>query len=607
MGKIGSQHLSRKACLYIRQSSLAQVEHHRESGARQYSLRERAVTLGWPAEQIEVIDEDQGLSGASAVGRTGFQRMVSDVALGRVGAVLGLEVSRLARSCADWYRLLEVAALAGTLIVDEEGVYDPNHYNDRLLLGLKGTLSEAELHFLKQRMIGGRRNKARRGEYRIRLPVGYVWEQGVGIRMDPDERVRDTVHLFFRCFERLGTAAAVARHFEGMRQPFPKRDGWGNPEVAVGWGTLSWSRAVEVLRSPIYAGIYAYARKAPDAMDPEDPCSGGRILIRGTHPGYITGEQYERNLERLAANRSIYGAMRAKGNPREGRSLLQGIVLCGRCGRTMRVTYRSEGTTTYECRGPDTRRLCQQVHGRYVDPMVEEHVLGAVSREQLDLALGALEKLAERSREIDQQWKKRVEGAHCEADRAARRYHQVEPENRLVARTLEQEWNTRLAELARVEREYAEAQQRPPIELTDEQRRRILLLANDLPRLWRAPTTRPNQRKELMRMLVEDVTVRNTDVPWATQVAIRWRTGLVERHHVERVLPHPQTTPAAAVERIKALYGQQTDREIARILNSEGYHTGYGKAFTELSVSSIRQQRGLLKSRVARNPADPMN
>jgi DNA invertase Pin-like site-specific DNA recombinase len=342
VGKIGWQHLNRKACLYVRQSSLAQVTHHRESTARQYNLRERAVALGWAAEQVEVIDEDQGLSGASAVGREGFQRLVSDVALGQVGAVLGLEVSRLARSCADWYRLLEVAALAGTLIVDEEGVYDPNHYNDRLLLGLKGTLSEAELHFLKQRMIGGRRNKALRGEYRIRLPVGYVWEKEAGIRMDPDERVRDTVALFFRCFARLGTAAAVARHFEQLRQPFPRRDGWGSPDVAVSWGPLSWSRAAEILRSPIYAGVYAYARKASAEMDAEDPCAGGRILIPGAHPGYITVEQYERNLARLAGNRNLYGGMRTKGSPREGHSLLQGIVLCGRCGRRMSVIYRRD-------------------------------------------------------------------------------------------------------------------------------------------------------------------------------------------------------------------------------------------------------------------------
>ena len=599
VGKIGAQHLDRKACVYVRQSSLAQVTHHCESTARQYNLKERALVLGWDADRVEVIDEDQGQSGASAAGRGGFQRLVSDVALGQVGAVLGLEVSRLARSCADWYRLLEVAALAGTLIVDEEGVYDPNHYNDRLLLGLKGTLSEAELHFLKQRMIGGRRNKARRGEFRIRLPVGYVWETGAGIRMDPDERIRDAVQLFFRCFERLGTAAAVARQFERMRQPFPGRDGWGNPEVAAHWGPLSWSRAGLILKNPIYAGIYAYARNAPAPMDPEDPGAGGWILIPGSHPGYITPEQYERNVARLVANRNLYGGMRRKGSAREGKSLLQGIVVCGQCGRPMNVVYRSDGSTTYECHGPVTRRLCQVVHGRHVEPLVEEVVLEALSREQLDLAVEALEKLAERAREIDRQWEKRLEGARYEVQKAARRYHQVEPENRLVARTLETEWNARLAELAQLEQEYATVKSQPPLALTEQQRREILSLAQDLPRLWRAGTTSQSQRKQLLRLLIEDVTLRNTDIPWGTEVAIRWRTGVVSRQRAQRLVPHPQTTPPEAVRRITELYGERTDREIASILNSEGYRTGYGKAFTEGSVSGIRQHRGLTKSPAA--------
>jgi DNA invertase Pin-like site-specific DNA recombinase len=298
MSKVAPRHLERKAFVYVRQSSMAQVQQHRESAQRQYALRERAVRLGWSVEQVETIDDDQGQSGASASGRGGFQRLVSEVALGRVGAVLGLEVSRLARSCVDWYRLLEVAALSRTLIVDEDGVYDPNHYNDRLLLGLKGTLSEAELHFLKSRMIGGRRNKARRGAFRIRLPVGYVWEEGE-IRLDPDERIRDAVKLFFACFERLGSAAAVSRYFEDQRQPFPRRDGWGSLGVVASWGTLSISRAVEILHNPVYAGTYAYNRKSAREEDPEDPGTGGRILIPGTHPGYIALEQYERNQARL--------------------------------------------------------------------------------------------------------------------------------------------------------------------------------------------------------------------------------------------------------------------------------------------------------------------
>ena len=304
MNKVATRHLERKACVYVRQSSLAQVQHHRESTARQYGLSERAVSLGWRGEQIEVIDDDQGQSGASASAREGFQRLISEVALGRVGAVLGLEVSRLARSCADWYRLLEIAAVAGTLIVDEEGVYDPNHYNDRLLLGLKGPLSEAELHFLKQRMMGGRRHKARRGEFRLRLPIGYVWEPGPGIRMDPDEQVRGVVGLFFRCFERLGTATGVARYFATHQLAFPRRDGWGDPAAPLSWGALQISRAVQLLRHPIYAGIYSYARGSDHEEDPEDPLVGGRIWRPGSHPGALSRTIGRRMPRGLVSNRA---------------------------------------------------------------------------------------------------------------------------------------------------------------------------------------------------------------------------------------------------------------------------------------------------------------
>jgi DNA invertase Pin-like site-specific DNA recombinase len=575
---------------------MAQVRHHVESRQRQYGLQDRALRLGWLSEKIEVVDDDQGISGASTKERSGFQRLVSDVAMGEVGAVFGLEVSRLARSCADWYRLLEVASLAGTLIVDEEGVYDPNHYNDRLLLGLKGTLSEAELHFLKSRMIGGRRNKARRAAFRIRLPAGYVWQEGE-TRMDPDERVRDTIHLFFKSFERLGSAARVARFFEESRQPFPRRDGWGSPGVAVTWGPLSVSRAVNTLHSPIYAGIYAYARESPRQEDPEDPGAGGRILISGSHPGYITEDQFKANQIRLFENRSLYGWMQRRGSPREGSSLLQGIVLCGRCGRHLLVRYPTVDRVSYVCRSSRTNRLCQEVHGRDVEPLIERVVLESVSREELELAVGALEKLAERSRELDRQWQKRIEAARYEASRAARRYHQVEPENRLVARTLEREWNELLEEVERLENKYEEMRQRPPLEITNEQRQKILELANDLPRLFREPTTQNSQRKQIVRLLIEDVTLRNVDVPWGIEVAVRWRTGMVTRYTAKRPERHPWTTRPEAVERIEQLLAEKDDEEIAEILNAEGHRSGYRHEFTAGRVASLRLRRGLSRLR----------
>lgn len=603
MRKVTSHQLDRKAVVYVRQSSVGQVRGHRESGYRQHDFRERAVSLGWSGEQVEVVDDDTGTSGSTSEGREGFQRLVSEVALGKVGAVLGLEVSRLARSCADWYRLMEVAAVTKTIIVDEDGVYDPNHFNDRLLLGMKATMSEAELHLLKQRMIGARRNKVRRGEFRIRLPVGYVWEEGEGIRLDPDERVRHVVVLFFRSFERLGTASAVVRYFASERQPFPRRDGWGSLGVSVTWGALCVSRAVGALKNPIYAGIYAYDRNASVEEDPEDPCSGGRVLISDSHAGYITVEEYDRNVARLASNRELHGGARHLGSPREGSSLLQGVVLCGKCGRRMNVVYRSNGRLTYTCRQAALGGMCQEVYARHVEPLVEEVVLDAVSREELDLAVGALEQLAERVSEINVQWQKRIEGARYEAEKASRRYHQVEPENRLVARTLEAEWNERLQEVERLEREYELVRQRLPFELTDEQREKVLALAEDLPRLWRAATTRNSQRKRLLRLLVEDITLRNVDDPWSTDVAIRWKTGVVSRHRAERVKRHPQTTSPEAVVRIGELYSTMTDREIAEQLNAEGYRSGYGREFTVASVAHIRNDRGMAKARGGSRPA----
>lgn len=596
MSKVLAHHLARKACVYVRQSSLAQVRDHRESGRRQLDFRGRAVALGWQAEQIEVIDEDQGRSGASAEARAGFQRLVADVGLGKVGAVLGLESSRLARSCADWYRLLELAAVTRTLIVDEEGVYDPNHYNDRLLLGLKGTLSEAELHFLKQRMVGGRRNKAKRAAFHIRLPAGYVWdEEEEGIRLDPDERVRAAISLFFETFERLRTAVAVARHFEACRQPFPRRDGFGSLQAAPTWGRLCVSRAVAVLKSPIYAGIYAYDRHHAQVMDPEDPCAGGRILVRGAHPGYVTEEAYERNVAQLVSNRNHYRGARQRGSAREGGCLLTGVVLCGGCGRPMNPVYRSRTTATYRCLSSATRRICQIVHARHVDPLVEEVLLETIAAEDLSLALGAMEKLAARAMAMERQWQKRLEAARYEADRAARRYHQVEPENRLVARTLEREWNERLLEVTRVEKEHEEARQEPPIALTPEQREQILALSKDLPRLFCAPTTKVSQKKEILRLLIEDVTLRNEDAPHGIDVAIRWKSGIVSRHRAKRPELRPRTTPAEVVRRIESLYRTKKDKEIAAILNAEGHVSRTGRPYTNLIVAHHRQRNGWRK------------
>ena len=403
------------------------------------------------------------------------------------------------------------------------------------------------------------------------------------------------IELFFRSFERWGTAAAVARDFAANRQPFPRRDGWGSLDAAVTWGALSVSRGVNILRNPTYAGIYCYDRNHTREEDPEDPCSGGRILIRGSHPGYITVEQYERNGARLVANRNLYGGARQKGSAREGKSLLQGIVLCGKCGRPMNVVYCTDGSWTYLCRSSAIRSVCQEVRHRHVEPLVESVVLETVSREELGLAVGALEKLAERTQEMVRQWQKRIEGARYEAEKAGRRYHQVEPENRLVARTLEAEWNDRLEEVEQLKKEYERVRQSLPLDLSDEQRQKVFALAEDLPRLWNSPTTRNSQRKRLLRLLIEDITLRNVDDPWSTEVAIRWKTGVVSRHRAARIQPHPQTTSAEVVARIEELATQWSDHEIAEVLNAQGHRSGSGRKFTTQSVSHVRRRRGIRK------------
>jgi DNA invertase Pin-like site-specific DNA recombinase len=595
VGRINREHLERKAFVYVRQSSLAQVQHHQESTRRQYQLRDRATRLGWPEERIEVVDEDQGRSGTSAEHREGFRRIVSEVAMGQAGAILGLDASRLARSCADWYRLLEVATLTGTLIVDEEGVYDPINYNDRLLLGLKGTLSEAEGHFLKQRMIGGRRTKARRGKFRIRLHAGYIWDsQEEQIRMDPDEQVRDAVNLFFRCFSRIGTALGTVRYFHEHHLEFPRRDGFGSLQVPVTWGPLSVARALQILRSPTYAGIYAYDRHNPEQEDPEDPCAGGRIWKEGSHAGYIGLDDYWRNVARLASNRTFPVASNSTTRAREGRGLLQGIVFCGLCGRRMGIGYTSRGDPVYSCRTAPKRSACQHINGRHVDRVVTQVLLQALSRQQLQLALKAAEKIRQRAQELEKQWGNRIEAARYEADKAARRYYQVEPENRLVARTLEDQWNKRLEEIERLEKEYEQARQKAPLTITPEQRERMMRLAEDLPALWTAPTTQDKHRKELLRILLEDVTLRNQDEPWSIEVAIRWKSGIVTRHQAQRLRRYSHTTPAEIIERIEELYEDYTDKDIARILNEEGYRSGYGNAFTMLSVSHLRSKHGMM-------------
>ncbi len=499
--KILPAHRERLALIYVRQSTLTQVRYHTGSTARQYDLTERAVALGWSRDQIRVVDQDQAHSGATAIGRDGFQWLVAEVGLGHAGAVFSLEASRLARSCSDWYRLLEICALTNTLVIDEEGVYDPTDYNDRLLLGFKGAMSEAELHWLRQRMQGGTLAKAQQGQLRFPLPMGLVHDPLGHIVLDPDEQVQHAVRLIFTLFEHHGSAMAVLRHFssEGLR--FPRRCREPGRQGELSWEPLQHGRVLSILHNPLYAGAYVFGRRQQTRVQSADGLAvkvqvhqrkraDWPIVLKEAHPGYISWDQFLRNQARLDSNRTCRFDEQP-GAVREGGALLQGIVICGKCGRRMQVKYLADGVTPgYECNVAHLHlgvNRCQSVRGDGVDAAVAASFLEALQPAHLEVSLAALDQVEAHAREVDRQWQLQVERARYEADLARRRFMAVEPENRLVARTLEREWNAKLQEVDRLEREYAERPRPYLAPLSAEERQRIVALAQDVPALWQPP------------------------------------------------------------------------------------------------------------------------
>jgi DNA invertase Pin-like site-specific DNA recombinase len=611
VNKIRPDHLDRQAFIYVRQSTLFQVRENTASTARQYDLHQRARDLGWPPEHISVIDQDQGQSGASTVGRDGFQLLIAEVGMGRAGAVFSLEVSRLARSCSDWYRLLEICALTDTLVIDEEGVYDPGLYNDRLLLGFKGTMSEAELHWLRSRLQGGKLEKARHGELRFRPPAGLILDPVGRVVLDPDEEVRQAVRLVFSLFEQHGSALAVVQHFNEQHLRFPTRL-WGKcHDGELVWQRLTHSRVLEVVHSPAYAGTYVYGRTQTRTrlLPGETPRVKGRtrpvaradwpIVIRNAHPGYITWEQFLHNQQQLDDNRTFRPEDR-RGAVREGAALLQGIVLCGGCGRRMRVRYLENGTTPcYDCIELHVRHggpTCQSIRGDGVDATVASALLEAMQPAQLAVSLATLDQLEVEARQIERQWQLRLERAQYEADLARRRFLAVDPENRLVAQTLERDWNERLSEVAALEREYTALPRLVPRLVSPEERQRILALAQDVPAVWHAPSTTQAERKQLLRYLIRDVTL--TKRATTISIAIRWQTDAYTTLEIPRPLRScdKRRTNGAAIERIRELAPIHTDAQIARQLNQEGYTPGLGGSFTQAKVQWVRWRYQLPKS-----------
>jgi DNA invertase Pin-like site-specific DNA recombinase len=584
-GKVQARHLDRLAIVYVRQSSPQQVHEHRESGRLQYDLRNRAVALGWPADRIIVIDEDQGRSGKTTAGRPGFQRLLAEVGLDRVGLILGIEMSRLARSCRDWHQLLELCALFHTVLADRDALYDPTDHNDRLLLGLSGIMSEAELHILRGRMLAGARSKAQRGELFNHPPIGYARVPGGGLMLDPDEQARDVVRLVFDKFDELGTVSALLRYLvrDGIR--LGVRPHFGPDKGGLAWRRPNRTTLTFLQHHPVYAGAYTRGRRPTDPRRkvPGRPATGRVVVPRGEWevlihdhlPAYITWEHCESNLRRLAQNGARAGAMRAA---REGGSLVAGLMFCGRCGRRMMVAYTGKaGRLRYSCqRGAldYAEPVCQSLAGGPLDELVGRQVLLALEPAALELSLRAVgDAQAERDR-LDRQWRLRLERSRYEAERAARQYQACEPENRMVGRELERRWEQALLEQRGAEDDYDRFRRGRPAELSGDEIDMINSLSQDVPALWRSPTTTAADRKEVVRHLVDRVSVAVQGETERVDVAIQWAGGFVSRHQVFRPVQRVEQLSdySALMARVAELHrAGQTSREIAEALNREGF------------------------------------
>ena len=602
--KVQPEHMLRKAYVYVRQSSLMQVQIHQESTRRQYGLYSRAAELGWKADRIEVVDEDLGQS-ASQVGRqrAGFQRLLAAMVSGEVGAIFSVEVSRLARQDSEGHRLVEIAALTGTLLVDEQQVYDPNLPDDRLMLGLKVLLSSNEVRLMNQRLRENKLRKAQRGELRLELPIGLIQDKQAGIHLDPDEQVRGAVRLVFERFRQTGRLSNVVRYFIDHGLQFPRRKGnWDGP---LEWGRLSLQRARYLLTNPLYAGAYVYARSAlRTVVGPHQrlerkkralPSEDWGALRWEAFQGYIDRAEYERNQAILAAKPD---SLAGKSRRRDGHALLSGLVLCGQCGKRMYVSYSGQASqrVTYLC-NTDTMHYaqpaCQRVPGRKVDELVAERALAALTPAQIELSLALAQELERQQTELCRQWQRRLEGAHYAARLAQRRYQQVDPDNRLVARTLEAEWENALHTTEQLEADFARFQQHHALQLSPAQRQKLFDLSQDLAQLWSAPSTTWAERKDLIELLVADVTL--TRLEDRIRVQIRWHTNQVEEHALPLPVLGSPPTPAPILQRIRELYQSHTDREIALILNQEGLNTATGRAFTLRIVSGTRRRNHLRK------------
>ena len=602
--KIQPTHLARRAYVYVRQSTENQVQCNRESTNRQYQLSQRAEQLGWPQAQIKVIDDDLAQSGSGVVARKGFLQMTQQVALGQVGLILCLEASRLARNNAEWYRLLDLCGVTNTLIGDADGLYHPGLFNDRLLLGLKGTMAEAELHVLRARLDGGIRNKAKRGELRRGLPVGLVWGEVDGeVRFHPDEAVTGAIDNVFKKFAELGSARQVWLWFKSEDLQFPH----ATPRGQIQWVVPTYTGILNVLNNPVYAGAYAYGKSRCERYVDENgtlckrirhlPREQWLVLIKDHHPGFIDWATFEMNEERLARN-APPSARQTTGALREGKALLQGLARCGKCGRKLRVYYQGKqgknSAPGYYCSNREAvngrGHWCMRVGGLRIDQAVAEALLEAIAPAGLEAAIEAQSLQDVEHQSALKQFRLQVEGIRYETQRAERRYQAVEPENRLVARTLEAEWENKLKELKAIEAQLARKEQEQHFELTSAQQEQILALGADLPQVWSASTTTDRDHKELLQSLLEDVTINLLEDGGNARLILRWKTGAVTELEVQWKIPRvaPIRTEEDTIELIRRLAVHHSDAIIAGVLNRQGKSTATGERFTASRVSSLR-------------------
>jgi len=615
-GKIQGNHLDRLALVYVRQSTMQQVERHQESTRLQYGLASRATYLGWPSQRVIVIDEDLGQSAATAIGRPGFQRLVAEVGLDHVGIVLGIEMSRLARSNRDWHQLLEICALFGTLIGDLDGIYDPSDYNDRLLLGLKGTMSEAELHILKRRMLEGKRAKARRGELGMQVPMGYIRHPSGEVIKDPDEQAQATIEMVFNLFKRFGTINGVLQHFVRNGIQMPNRVRFGPTKGDFKWARPNRVTLSNILRNPIYAGAYVYGRRPtdPKKKKPGRPSTGKtvakfgewEVLIKDRLPSYITWDQFEKNKRQLETN-TVQGA----GALRNGPSLLSGLLVCGRCGMRMSTQYSNNGNgLRYVCSRLMVdygEPLCQSLAGKPLDELTTRLVLQSLEPAALEISLKVAEDLEAERCQIRSHWEKKLERAHYAVERAFRQYSAVEPENRLVARSLERQWEQALVEEEELKMEYERFLSQQAAPFSEEEREAIRRLSVDIPEIWNAASTTPSERQAIVRQLVDRVVVTVQGDTEKVAIEYQWAGG----HKTQATLIRPVARLEqlsyypALLKRVAELNDQQKNaRSIAQILNEEGWRPAKRRGTFNAYMVYILLSRQSLKSSGKKRPSD---